>query len=93
MAATLDSALVGLFGGTASGGASTVAVSDTAATVERAASSTAASSATVRSLTQEALEHFERARAAQRADTWAAYGDEMKKLGEVLRRLDALRKP
>jgi len=38
-------------------------------------------------LVREALDHYERARAAQRADDWATYGAEMQRLGEVLRRL------
>jgi uncharacterized membrane protein (UPF0182 family) len=35
------------------------------------------------------MQHYERARAAQRAEDWAAYGVEMRRLGEVLRRLNA----
>jgi uncharacterized membrane protein (UPF0182 family) len=38
-------------------------------------------------LVRQALDHYERARAAQRAEDWAAYGVEMRRLGEVLRRL------
>ena len=37
------------------------------------------------------MEHYEKARAAQRADDWATYGDEMRKLGDVLRQLQAAR--
>jgi hypothetical protein len=36
-----------------------------------------------------AVAHYERARAAQRADNWATYGEEMRLLGEALRELDA----
>jgi hypothetical protein len=39
------------------------------------------------------LEHYARARAAQRADDWAAYGEEMRRLGEVLRQLESARAP
>jgi hypothetical protein len=37
------------------------------------------------------LEHYDRARAAQRGDDWATYGEEMKKLGDMLRQLDQVR--
>ena len=40
------------------------------------------------SLTRRAREHYDRARAAQRADDWTTYGEEMRKLGELLRELD-----
>ena len=40
-------------------------------------------------LLRQAAEHFERARAAQRIDDWATYGEEMKRLGEVLRKVEA----
>ena len=40
-------------------------------------------------LLRQAMQHYERARAAQRAEDWAAYGAEMRRLGEVLRRLNA----
>jgi uncharacterized membrane protein (UPF0182 family) len=33
--------------------------------------------------------HYERARAAQRADDWSTYGEEMRLLGELLRQLSA----
>lgn len=38
-------------------------------------------------LVRQAVEHYDRARAAQRTDDWATYGTEMQRLGEVLRRL------
>ncbi|HJU90407.1 MAG TPA: UPF0182 family protein [Gemmatimonadaceae bacterium] len=40
-------------------------------------------------LLRQALEHYERARAAQRAEDWATYGSEMRALGNVLRSLEA----
>jgi uncharacterized membrane protein (UPF0182 family) len=46
-----------------------------------------ASDTTPAALVRRANDHFERARAAQRADDWATYGEEMRKLGEVLRGL------
>jgi len=39
------------------------------------------------------MEHYERARTAQRTDDWATYGTEMKKLGELLQRLNLQRPP
>ncbi|HEY7409088.1 MAG TPA: UPF0182 family protein [Gemmatimonadaceae bacterium] len=40
-----------------------------------------------------AVAHYERARAAQRADDWATYGEEMRVLGELLRQLDTAAVP
>jgi HAD superfamily hydrolase (TIGR01484 family) len=42
-------------------------------------------------LLREANDTYERARSAQRAEDWATYGTEMRKLGELLRRLNATR--
>ena len=44
-------------------------------------------------LLREAIQHYDRARAAQRADDWATYGAEMKQLGDILRRLGAVAPP
>lgn len=41
------------------------------------------------SLMQQAREHYDRAIAAQRAGDWTRYGQELERLGTVLRRLDA----
>ena len=41
----------------------------------------------LQSLAAEARTHYERALAAQREGNWAAYGEEIKKLGEVLERM------
>ena len=76
MGETLDAALAGLF--EASEGAAPPVLR------EANVASPAASSP----LAGRALEHYERARAAQRADDWATYGEEMRKLGEVLRELE-----
>jgi uncharacterized membrane protein (UPF0182 family) len=40
-------------------------------------------------LIREAAQAYDRARAAQRAEDWAAYGVEMRRLGDLLRRLNA----
>ena len=43
-------------------------------------------------LAAQANDHFERASAAQRSGDWALYGEEMKKLGDVLAQMDKIRK-
>ena len=42
-------------------------------------------------LLRQATDHFERAKAAQKADDWTTYGTEMRRLGEVLRKAEAER--
>ena len=76
MGETLDAALAGLY--EEKGAAPTLAL-PSAETAAPAASA---------SLTRQAIEHYDRARAAQRADDWATYGEEMRKLGEVLREIE-----
>jgi uncharacterized membrane protein (UPF0182 family) len=49
--------------------------------------------AAVAALARQAVELYDRARAAQRNDDWAAYGTAMRQLGDVLRRLEAERAP
>jgi uncharacterized protein len=82
MAATLDSALAALVGAPVPSQTIADAPLVTTATTTAAAADTA-----LASLTRRAGEHYDRARAAQRNEDWATYGDEMKKLGEVLRQL------
>jgi uncharacterized membrane protein (UPF0182 family) len=76
MAENLELALRRLFTGALA--APVVAVSDSGARPV---------STDLGTLAREAQDHFDRARAAQRADDWATYGDEMKKLADVLRRM------
>ena len=86
MEESLDAGLARLFGAAGRSIAS--------ATPEREAPAAGAArpdSAAV--LLRQAMEHYERARAAQRADDWAAYGVEMRQLGELLRRLSAEQVP
>ncbi|MGH9201063.1 MAG: UPF0182 family protein, partial [Vicinamibacterales bacterium] len=80
MAETLESGLTLLFG--SGGGRPTVA--ETTATPEPAAGTTAGASATLLRQVQDA---YDRAIAAQRAGNWAQYGEEMNRLGDLLRRL------
>jgi len=84
MAATLDEALGMLIGGAVPAPSPVVAADSVAAPATPA-------NASVEALTQRAVEHYDKARAAQRADNWAAYGEEMRKLGEVLRQLQEAR--
>jgi uncharacterized membrane protein (UPF0182 family) len=46
-------------------------------------------SAPIGSLLREAQDHYQRAMTAQRSGDWATYGQEIQRLGEVLRRLNA----
>jgi uncharacterized membrane protein (UPF0182 family) len=101
MAETLDAALRVLFGEMRAPAGGTLAVAPTAGTATAAATATARpaeatvaaapAGATTADLARRANEHFERARAAQRADDWATYGAEMRRLGEVLRQLGSQR--
>ena len=77
MAETLDAGLVLLFGGTT--GRPAVTVDTTAA----AATSTGVDA----TLLRQVRDAYDRAIAAQRAGNWAQYGEEMNRLGELLRRL------
>jgi len=81
---TFERALQVMFGGgtvpRAGAAAATASGSNAARPAETAAESRAA-------LTAEAVQHYDAARAAQRADDWATYGREMQRLGEVLKRL------
>ena len=83
MEETLEAGLARLFGG---------APLAAAAVTDRAATAPAAdSNAEIARLLREANDSYERARAAQRGEDWATYGAEMKKLGELLRRLNSAR--
>jgi uncharacterized protein len=92
MEATLDAAIERLFAkpGTP---AQPATLTTSAAEVERPAEAkTAAStSGSLARLAGEARGHYERAVQAQREGNWALYGDEIKKLGEVLQRMGTQR--
>jgi uncharacterized membrane protein (UPF0182 family) len=49
-------------------------------------------SADLAALAVRANDHYEAASAAQRAGNWALYGEEMKKLGEVLAQMEKIRR-
>jgi uncharacterized membrane protein (UPF0182 family) len=79
---TLDAALARLFGGEPATPRA-VAPPDSAAGPTALSPSASAAARTAR-------EHFDQARAAQRADDWARYGEELRALDAALRQLEAL---
>jgi uncharacterized protein len=81
MELTLEAGLARLFGG---GAGQLLAGRDAGTPVTATITADAADAEVV----QRAVSHYERARAAQRADDWATYGEEMRLLGEALRQLD-----
>ncbi len=82
MEETLEAGLARLFGGPSLAARPAAAVP--APGVTAPAETQAAANAR---LIRDAGEAYERARAAQRAEDWATYGNEMKRLGELLRQL------
>jgi uncharacterized membrane protein (UPF0182 family) len=85
MERTLEEALERLFPGD---GRSTVAARARRAEPVRAEPSTpGTSTAPDATLSARAIEHYERAMEAQRAGDWARYGDEIRRLGELLERM------
>jgi uncharacterized membrane protein (UPF0182 family) len=81
MGESLDDALSALYEQGSTSAPPALRLPETAATGETSA------------LVRQAREHYDRARAAQRADDWATYGEEMRRLGDVLRELDRQPKP
>ncbi|OGU02583.1 MAG: hypothetical protein A2W29_04090 [Gemmatimonadetes bacterium RBG_16_66_8] len=86
---TLEASLARLFGGDA-GLAPRPLPLERAAT-QAPAESPGTAAASVADLIRQAGEHYDRAVAAQRAGDWTTYGTEIRQVGEVLRRLRALR--
>jgi uncharacterized membrane protein (UPF0182 family) len=96
MAETLDGALAALLANGTGVVASAPSVTEPAAadtTVAAPLGETPAGavSGNVAALARQARDHYDRARAAQRSDDWATYGAEMKRLGDVLRQMEAAR--
>jgi hypothetical protein len=90
MEPTLDAALTKIFGGnvTTSGGAQPVPPSgQPLASPGTSGAKPAAAAPDTQALIHEASQHYERALQLQRQGDWAGYGDEIKKLGEVLNKL------
>jgi uncharacterized membrane protein (UPF0182 family) len=86
---TLDGAIDKLFGksGTAPPATAAAPVATTAAAPTGPAAPVEASRTGDAALAAEALAHYERALAAQRDGNWALYGEEIKKLGDVLKKM------
>ena len=87
MEETLDAGLARLFGGSAAAKNEPVAVAVTGAAATAATVGPALSDAEFQTLVAEARSRYQAALAAQRAGDWARYGEEIRKLGEVLERL------
>ena len=90
MEPTLDAGLARLFGG--AGPPPAAAQTTTAAPAGQApAAPSPQPSPNLTALTAEAQSHYERALEAQRAGDWAKYGEEIRALGEALKRLQSAR--
>jgi uncharacterized protein len=92
---TLDAALSRIFSGQVSTGAEVVAAArpgTAAAPPAPARAQTAAQMEQFQALAREANQHYLRALQLQRQGDWAGYGEEIKKLGEVLNKLAAQEK-
>jgi len=85
MEETLDEALDRLF----PAGAADQRASGARERAQPRADESASGSAAVRSSVAEAQQHYQRALEAQRAGDWARYGEEIRLLGEALKRLNA----
>jgi uncharacterized membrane protein (UPF0182 family) len=86
MRETFEAGLEGLFGGGVPSASSSAARRVEPATVIADAPDPQPLSGSP--LISQAREHYDRAIAAQRAGDWAAYGREIKALGEILQRLN-----
>ncbi|NQW04837.1 MAG: UPF0182 family protein [Acidobacteria bacterium] len=96
MAETLNQGLVQIFGRSVATALSPdrLEMSDSMMTpslTERSPAPDLSISADLASLAAQANDHYERAAAAQRAGDWALYGEEMKKLGEVLAQMEKIK--
>jgi hypothetical protein len=95
MDSTLELGLARLFGASqvlaAAAGEPTAAPSPTQTSAQSSVAPTAGArtDAQTAQLIRDASAAYERARAAQRAEDWAAYGTEMRRLGELLRQLNS----
>jgi len=83
MEATLDAALGRIFGGAAEAPRGQNLAASAGPVPPQAPV------ADVQSLVREASQHFDRAQQLLKQGDWSGYGDEMKKVGEILKRLSA----
>jgi len=87
MESTLDAALASIFGGQANAAPTAPAGAGGAPGAAPAAAGAPATAANFTELSREARQHFEKAQQLLKQGDWAGYGDEMKKLQDVLNRL------
>jgi uncharacterized protein len=88
MEESLDAALTKIFGGAVDSAGSSTAAAVKAGTIP-AATTPPAPKTDITSLIQEANQHYERAQQLLRQGDWNGYGEEIKKLGEVLKKMPA----
>ncbi|HEV2350945.1 MAG TPA: UPF0182 family protein [Terriglobia bacterium] len=90
METSLDAALSKIFGGTVeSAGSGTAAPNTPGANPSGGLSATTTPQADLAALIREANQHYEHAQQLLRQGDWNGYGEEIKKLGEVLKRMPA----
>ena len=87
MERTLDAALARLFGGASPAAAPETRKAAATETAPQPASEATAAAPDVRQLAEEARATYERALAAQRAGDWAKYGEEIRRLGDLLQKM------
>jgi uncharacterized membrane protein (UPF0182 family) len=91
MAETFELGLAKLFSGSIAPTAR-IAAADTTVRGADTTQTLAAPSTASSPLLREAQDHYDRAISAQKAGDWATYGDEIRKLGEILRQINAPRR-
>jgi uncharacterized protein len=84
---TLNAALAKIFPGGAAAPSTAVAVAEGQPPQSPASGKTPAGSPETAALAEQARGHYDRAIQAQREGNWALYGEEIRKLGEVLQRM------
>jgi hypothetical protein len=91
MEATLDAALTKIFGGTVNLGSSPSPATGSTTPLAPGASpgTPIPQEQSSKALIEEANQHYEHALQLERQGDWAGYGDEIKKLGEILNKLAA----
>jgi uncharacterized membrane protein (UPF0182 family) len=89
MQETLEEGLAELFGGKAPPAPASTTAAPPPSTPAPAGAAPAPAGQNLAALAAEAQAHYERAVAAQKAGDWAAYGEELRQLGQVLERMRA----
>jgi uncharacterized membrane protein (UPF0182 family) len=91
MEETLEAAIARLFGGLGRPAAPVEAAAPAAASTAAAAAPAPEAASDATTLATRARGHYDRAIQAQREGNWALYGEEIRKLGEVLREMNRQR--